>query len=1401
MPDIGVLSLQIHSESTQAENSLRRLEGALSAIRTAVNGNGLGGAVRALERLNRAVNVNTVVNLNGLAAAMKKIQDACNFTVPNLSGLNRARTAMEGIASGAQAIRETQRTAAELSEGFAEAAAQVRTVSTAVSEVNKAVETTAESVKSQLDFSKFDPAKLPLGALGAKISETSQEMIRFGGIVKETFQITQKMGADKSLGYLTEMKGRVDELFGQWQNAVVAGRDATELLKNSFNDPNVSGSQKVEILEQYDKAMETIRTLREELLQVDKQAGDVAKTIGTSYESVLQSVENYSNAVYGEIQAEKIAEKNREMVITQLRRLEYYKNNYKTMSDKDRGDFKGMFANNPMMSKAIDDIERYVAAQEKLQEVTTGTVEISKDAGGIISSAGIDENITKLELLREKLEIVRDEFANKLEKGKINDKGINNYLLKIVSLREQIEKLQLQYQSMGISAGKVVDDDEAVRIADNFMNMNTAASLAKDRIEELKIALGNGIITGDLGTKQIISMRNEIERLQTQVDSAQKSASWLTMAFSSMKRGISGLFGKLTKLGHQFTNIARRMAMRAVIKMFVNGLKEGLENIYYWSKANNTEFAPSLNAAATAVLNLKNSLGAMAAEALSALLPVFIQLVDVIIDGVNWLNQFFAAAQGKDTFTYYKKNSEMVTDAFGTQEKAAKKASKAINELLADWDELNIIQSQSSGSGGGASASNFSSGEYEIRDVEDTVARGLGKFVHDHPVLTIGVAAAAVIGAKIAGAIVKRHFITSGVNKVLDNRLEDIKKEIKGEMDDIRKQIDENANKGGEPTQVDKAKEVIEQNNTTQNIENTKKLTSGQDRLITATEENTKKLTGTTEEVVKLAKEKFPNGKLTGDVVNPTVSQDRLLTATNENVKAITGAASETAKLTEAVSKIATSTVPTTGPYGTYTPIGDIDNLPYAPVKWPKRYLTEATTQTAPNDPLDSIRKTVDEIAYQQLELDRPDEAFEQMKRDMEQVNEATQKTADRVASQIPGGTNASNAMGLVVQNGSIIPNGTGTNVAEEFWKMVSEKLDQKFDGAFITTPGGEVMYSENAELLKGLHYFYDNYGGLPTGTKVDFLPNYKMGKLEQAYWNLNNVDWGKVASSGMMAAMVAGMIKSFGQSRLAEERAYTDYYGKDYTNLSAIGKAFVREGVAPELADILSTTIIKEFNEKLGIGDAFEWIKQATDDVALTIGEAGETLDRDVIDPAKKIFSDMDTAIFGPLAMLTAPDEQTKRSIQKDMDNNLFVQVGNAVLDEAKKTWEQAGDYLKIMMDAVEDEHSNEDTVQYTDDDYTSGRRWNPYLVTGEAGVSDVGWKGYSGMYTENTAEDQAKAVEKGNGGNLYEILSTLNRNLTAYMRNEANRQTVVVPSTALGFVTKRSNAMTGAVTGYDEG
>lgn len=168
-------------------------------------------------------------------------------------------------------------------------------------------------------------------------------------------------------------------------------------------------------------------------------------------------------------------------------------------------------------------------------------------------------------------------------------------------------------------------------------------------------------------------------------------------ALATLRDTIDGVRDRLGGLFNAFARIVRFRIFRTIIRAISTAFKEGMENVREYSKAINGLYAKDMANFDNAVLKMKNSLGASLAVAFQALLPIIHQFIDWIIEAANAINQFVALLSGHNTWT---RAVDVVASDFEKTNKSASGASKAVKNLLADWDELNIIKSKNNGGGG-----------------------------------------------------------------------------------------------------------------------------------------------------------------------------------------------------------------------------------------------------------------------------------------------------------------------------------------------------------------------------------------------------------------------------------------------------------------------------------------------------------------------------------------------------------------------------------------------------------------------------------------------------------------------------------------------------------------------------
>ncbi|MGN1345572.1 MAG: hypothetical protein ACI4V1_02205, partial [Eubacteriales bacterium] len=166
----------------------------------------------------------------------------------------------------------------------------------------------------------------------------------------------------------------------------------------------------------------------------------------------------------------------------------------------------------------------------------------------------------------------------------------------------------------------------------------------------------------------------------------------------------------------------------AAVSAVTDSVKAGTDNLYQYSKALNGEFAGSMDRIASTLLYLRNSIGAAIAPLANIFAPVLESITDKVVEFVNKINQLIAKLSGASTWTKAVKTQTEYAEA--TTESA-----EAVRNLLAGFDELNVIQSQNGGSASintpdfGSMFEEVSINEIDpkIATLADKLAEGFGK--------------------------------------------------------------------------------------------------------------------------------------------------------------------------------------------------------------------------------------------------------------------------------------------------------------------------------------------------------------------------------------------------------------------------------------------------------------------------------------------------------------------------------------------------------------------------------------------------------------------------------------------------------------------------------------------------
>ena len=154
----------------------------------------------------------------------------------------------------------------------------------------------------------------------------------------------------------------------------------------------------------------------------------------------------------------------------------------------------------------------------------------------------------------------------------------------------------------------------------------------------------------------------------------------------------SGGFAKLLK---SIGRIAFYRAIRSAIRAVTSSIREGIGNLYQWSKLLNESFSRNLDSLSTSVQYLKNGIAVGLAPVIEAFVPILVRVADAVAEFGNAVSMFFSALNGASTYRKAVKASTEFAKSVGTAYKEAK-------DFLFGFDELNVFNNEQSGGGSGS---------------------------------------------------------------------------------------------------------------------------------------------------------------------------------------------------------------------------------------------------------------------------------------------------------------------------------------------------------------------------------------------------------------------------------------------------------------------------------------------------------------------------------------------------------------------------------------------------------------------------------------------------------------------------------------------------------------------------
>ena len=280
------------------------------------------------------------------------------------------------------------------------------------------------------------------------------------------------------------------------------------------------------------------------------------------------------------------------------------------------------------------------------------------------------------------------------------------------------------------AAGKTGADKLKTAVASIEENVKSLSD-ALDQAQKKISSFGNTDIKTNIPEvgKQAESIKSAtkgaadgIKEVSDKAEEAKSSTDRFSSALGYAGKALHNMRNILPGIVTQLGRMLKMRILRTIVKNFLAGVTEGLQNVYNWAALVGNSFKSTMDGMASSALYLKNSIGAAFASLVSLVAPHINNLIDVLVEGINYVNMFFAVLGGKSTYTRAKKVAveygKAATSAIGGAAGAAKELKETLSVL--DFDELNQLADQPTPSTGGGGGGGGGTPGTEVADMFET---------------------------------------------------------------------------------------------------------------------------------------------------------------------------------------------------------------------------------------------------------------------------------------------------------------------------------------------------------------------------------------------------------------------------------------------------------------------------------------------------------------------------------------------------------------------------------------------------------------------------------------------------------------------------------------------------------
>ena len=363
--------------------------------------------------------------------------------------------------------------------------------------------------------------------------------------------------------------------------------------------------------------------------------------------------------------------------------LEYFRrpfqssNSVSTNEVVSAGSVKNANTMNNSVKKLQDSMKKYGVAIEKVKLQYS---ELKNISGSIKNGFSISDEMGSVKEAAAASQGIKDNFSDIVVEGKtlagIIDDAINR-------------RSSARYSNAILADSPEIVTSEEVNPLKFIREEAAAASpeikTLSSRLNELKTALKIAFKDTDY-INDFDSLSLGMKKFSLQATKVATVFKAIGNQFKSLKKSFLGSQSLFDKFSGMLSRILRYRILTGILNQITDGFKEGITNLYQYSKIAGTDFAVSMDNAATSLQYFRNSLGAVAAPVINALIPYFDALTDKIVEGINWLNQFIAKLSGASSWTKAIRQQKEYAEA-------ADETAAANRRALASFDELNVVGS------------------------------------------------------------------------------------------------------------------------------------------------------------------------------------------------------------------------------------------------------------------------------------------------------------------------------------------------------------------------------------------------------------------------------------------------------------------------------------------------------------------------------------------------------------------------------------------------------------------------------------------------------------------------------------------------------------------------------------